>query len=366
MDERIPVAQTYKQDFDSRQERDDWEYHRVIRQGLAKRSEGELRKEKELRVVEFHYDCLDKNMILLRVDRHQDPTPKAFIFFIHGGLMTGSDCYVGVNNMRLDWGRNLLLEEDYIILSVEYGRPPQNQGLRPSNNCWDAFRWAWDNHKVLGIDRNNVVVYAPSAGGCLATSMILRWMVAHKKNPDLSEDTKYSKYREIHNPPFPNLKGVYLEAPMLDDRHQTISRRQYAKGDVEVGGNLTSTQLGYAWGWLLNEYEKDEEGNPLKVTHRRVGIDDVSILEAPGRATAAQLKGFPPVCVEVGDADPLRDEGKDFIDRIRVFNESIHAEFKLCEGGVPHGGWAIDEEKKEEATRDILAARAEKLREWLA
>lgn len=358
-DRRIPVAPTYRGEFDPRLEKDDWEYHRTIRQDGASAARNRLYAHS---APEGHYELSGGDGIL-QVHPQGGTQPKPYIFFIHGGLMTGSDRFVGVDKMVLDWGKDPL--SDVIVHSVEYGRPPQSRGHGPSDDCWEFFCNVWENHKTLNIDPKNVIVYGASAGGCLAASMILRWVAAHGRNPDLANDPLFSEIMKSNNPPFPDLKGVYLEAPMLDDRHQTISRRQYAKGGADVGGNLTSTELGFSWGWLLNWYEKIEKGKPLKVIKRRVGTNDVSILEVPGRATAAQLKGFPPVCLEVGDADPLRDEGKNFIDQVKASGGDNEAEYKLCQGGVPHGGWAIDVEKKEKATRDLLSARVQKLKGWL-
>ncbi len=362
---RIAVAETYKQAFDSRLEENDWQHHRAIREPGARGARGALEEDSSLKILEFCYDIPNQDKRILKVHRH-DPVPglKPCVFFIHGGLMSGSDRYVGVNSMLLDWGRDLL--SGAVVLSVEYGRPPQSGGLEPSDDCWQAFRWAWKCREGLGIDPERTVVYGASAGGCLAASMALRWMAAHGRNARLSEDPGFDDFGGVFDPPFPDLKGVYLEAPMIDDRHLTVSRRQYAKGDDEVGGNLTSTQIGYSWGWLLNVYEVGKDKKQLKVIETRVGTSGVSILEAPGRATAGQLEGFPPVCVEVGDADPLRDEGRDFVDRVNSSNGGGRAEYMLCKGGVPHGGWAIDAAKKEAPTRDILSARVHKLGAWLA
>ena len=288
--------------------------------------------------------------------------------------MTGSNRYVGVNSLLLDWGAAADPPlRDAVVLSVEYGRAPESRGLAPSEDCWEALCWAWAQREELGIDGDNVVIYGASAGGCLAASTTLRWMAVHGKNAALATgaDPLFRGVAAI-DAPFPGLRGVYLEAPMLDDRRWTPSHGQYARGDEEVGGNLSSKQVAYAWGWLLDEHAGIEEGKPLKITRKRTGGDDVSILEAPGRATPAQLSGFPRLCVEVGDADPLRDEGREFVEAVMESGGEggggrvMEAAFLTFRGGVPHGGWAIDAEKQDPMTSAILRARAVRLSDWLA
>ena len=365
MAQRVQVAEAYRQAFDPKNETDDWEHHRRIREKGAAKAERDLKGDESIACQDIQYGPPGSGKVVLKASRRRpgETGPRPCIFFVHGGLMTGSNRYVGVNSMLLDWGRDLL--GDAVVLSVEYGRPPQSKGLEPSDNCWETLCWAWENREDLGIDPKRLVIYGASAGGCLATSMTLRWMATHEKNEALSKNPSLREFREMADPPFPQLKGVYLEAPMLDDRCRTRSHQQYARGDENVGGNLSSTQLAHAWGWLLDEHATIEGGKPLDVMKKRAGSDDVSILEAPGRSTPAQLSGFPPLCLEVGDADPLRDEGGDFVRSVKESGGGTEAAFTMFGGGVPHGGWAIDAEKRDQTTRDILRARVERLRAWL-
>ncbi|RYO75695.1 hypothetical protein DL766_005431 [Monosporascus sp. MC13-8B] len=96
----------------------------------------------------------------------------------------------------------------------------------------------------------------------------------------------------------------------------------------------------------------------------RAGGRHVETLEAPGRhGWAGDLKGFPPTNVEVGDADPLGDEGREFAKHINEANGDHRAVYELYAGGLPNGSWAIKGD--EGASRMGLRDRLAKLRKWL-
>ncbi len=73
---------------------------------------------------------------------------------------------------------------------------------------------------------------------------------------------------------------------MLDDRAESVANKQYVTGEP-----WSAEMNSAAWGFTI-----PTEGN-----------DDVSIYVAPARAT--DLSGLPMTFIEVGSAEPLRDEG---------------------------------------------------------
>jgi acetyl esterase/lipase len=84
----------------------------------------------------------------------------------------------------------------------------------------------------------------------------------------------------------PAICAQMLQSPMLHDRLQTVSSRQYTKD-----GTFTRGSAETGWDVLLG---------------KRRGGGDVSIYAAPGRAT--DLKDLPPAFIEVGSAEIFRDD----------------------------------------------------------
>lgn len=71
----------------------------------------------------------------------------------------------------------------------------------------------------------------------------------------------------------------------------------------------------------------------------RRGTEHVSVLEAPARASDADVKGFPPTYVEVGTAEPFRDEAENFYNTLR--NAGVEVEMNIWDGGF-HGFFRAD------------------------
>lgn len=363
-DQRIPVhpklVQPYNEDDETVDPNRFWRRHRESREEGAKAAKRRLDALQERLDIEDHED-LEQNVKFTAVRRKNHTGKLPCIFYIHGGLMVGSDRYVGLSNFFEGWGESL----DALVISVEYRRPPGEaddpkdpelfqysvKGTMPSKDCWRTLCYVWRRRTQLNIDESNFVVYGASAGGCFAASTMIRW--ADSKFPPSAQ-------------PFPKLKGLYLEAPMLDDRHDIYkSRREYAGSNPTVGGNLTSYMLSIAWYCLAY-------GKPGKYLAGRIecftGVKGyVNSLIAPGRASEEQVKGFPATFLEVGDADPLKDEGIAFVELVRMANGGNAAVYEhlVCSGGIPHGGWAIDKNEELSITKELLNRRGEKLGSWL-
>jgi acetyl esterase/lipase len=92
----------------------------------------------------------------------------------------------------------------------------------------------------------------------------------------------------------PALCAQLLQCPMIDDRLESLSSRQYinegtfSRGSAETG-----------WNALLGEGR---------------GGNDVNIYAAPSRAT--DLSGLPEAFIEVGSAEIFRDDNVAFAERI--------------------------------------------------
>lgn len=189
------------------------------------------------------------------------------LFNIHGGgMMTG--------HRVMDTGRLADLVEGLgvIAVNVEYRLAPEHPHPAPVEDCYAGLSWMADNAAELGVDPDRIIIMGGSAGGGLSAGVAL-----------LARDRKG-----------PKLAGQLLLCPMLDDRNDSVSSRQYP-----AAGTWTSQHNDIGWKALLG----DAAGTP-----------DASPYAAPLRAT--DLSGLPPAFIEAGAAEVFRDENVEFASRI--------------------------------------------------
>ncbi|KAI1177910.1 alpha/beta hydrolase fold-3 domain-containing protein [Nemania sp. FL0916] len=207
------------------------------------------------------------------------------IFYVHGGALISCNRFAGLDTSAV-WARDL----DAITISVDYGLAPEHTGEQLVNDCYAGLLWTESKLTQLGIDPSRLILYGTSAGGGLAAATAL--MVRDKGGPELC--------------------GLFLECPMLDDRNETVSAQQYTSGPF-----YNSTMNRFAWTCLLGD---------------RAGTRDVSQYEAPARA--ADLEGLPPTFLDCASAEPFRDEIVLFASRL--WAAGVCAELHVWPGG-PHG-----------------------------
>lgn len=207
------------------------------------------------------------------------------IYNTHGGGMIIGDRFTGIEPL-LGW----VGEFDAVLVSVEYRLAPESPDPALVDDCYAGLVWTAEHADELGFTADRLIITGGSAGGGLAAGVTL--MARDKGGPALL--------------------GSLLMYPMLDDRNETVSSRQFVGiGVWDRGSNFTG------WDALLGE---------------RRGTDDVSIYAAPARAT--DLSGLPPTFIDVGSAEVFRDEDV-------AYASKIWADGGICElhvtPGVFHG-----------------------------
>jgi acetyl esterase/lipase len=253
---------------------------------------------------------------------------KPCIVFLHGGALVGSTRHVGLDVNGLLWVEQL----DAITISVEYERPPWNQGDGPANQCYQLLLWVWRNRRHLGILQDKIILYGASAGGGLAASvglMLRRDFQTGKHAPSCGKQA------------LPRLAGILLEAPMLEDRNLNGRWDHFASGPFFSG-----PENKLAWTALL--------GN-------RMGTDQVTEYEAPGRAV--DLAGFgagSSVFVEAAGEDMFFQEDIRFATKLR--SAGVDVEFSVLLG-CPHGFAAMSPD--EEVSRQAVSRRLEWMKRTL-
>lgn len=198
--------------------------------------------------------------------QHQAPDAPG-VLSIHGGGQVLGTRFFGT-------GELIDLAERYgaVGVAVEYRLSPEHPGTAAGEDCYAALVWFAANAAGLGVDASRIIVSGASAGGGLSAAVAL--MARDRGNPLLA--------------------GQLLNCPMLDDRNETVSSRQYdGIGAWDRNNNDT------AWDAILGSDRF---------------TDAVSPYSAPARAT--DLSGLPPAYIEVGAAEVFRDESIHYASRI--------------------------------------------------
>ncbi|KAI8628221.1 Alpha/Beta hydrolase protein [Xylariaceae sp. FL1651] len=244
------------------------------------------------------------------------------IFYIHGGNRLGGNQYSGGYLDRAKvWANSFRA----IVIGVDYRLSPNdldwNSDLpsdkrntsptdeEPTNDCFDALAWVY-NH--LGHNSHDeilkygnpakLIVFGTSAGAGLAASTVMKWCRGRREGSTRMPGDLY---------------GLVLEAPQLDDRCNTKSHQRFKDGNM-----FTSRDARQGWEVSLGD---------------RRGTTGISIFEAPARATKDDVLGFPPTYIEVGGAEPFRDEAVAFGNLLEAADVAV--ETHVWRGGF-HGFFA--------------------------
>lgn len=219
-------------------------------------------------------------LVLRRKTSSQSPRPA--IYYMHGGGMVFGNRFLCTHTF--DWIKEL----DAVLISVEYRMgSPTSSGMDPIEDCYAGLKWVAESTEKLRIDPEKIMIAGHSGGGGLAAGTTL--LVRDRGGP--------------------KLVAQLLIYPMLDDRMETPSSKQYLDEGTWTGRHNIA-----AWDMVL----------PGKR-----GSKGVSIYTAPARAT--DLSGLPPAFIDVSDAELFRDE--DVAYASKLWAAGVHAELHVYPGG---------------------------------
>ncbi len=214
--------------------------------------------------------------------RPPDQGPLPIVVYFHGGgfvVWSPETCETLT--------RRIALTADALVVSLEYRLAPEHPYPAPLDDCVAAVGWLRDNAAALGGDPQRIALAGDSAGGNLVAATTLRLLHEGSHAPaaalmivpwtDLGLDTE-------------SFQRLGPDDPILDTDIMQFFRDCYAP--------------------------------------RREQWDDPFI--SPLRA---DLAGFVPTCVIVVDIDPLCDDGRLFVEKLRKAGgtATLHAF-----AGMPH------------------------------
>jgi acetyl esterase/lipase len=271
--------------------------HRVSQPGLGSTDKVER--------VDLEIDGRPPVRVRIHRARESHGHSPAMLSIHGGGYIVGS--YDMDDGLFEEWSPRL----GVVGVSVDYRLAPETPFPGPLDDCHAALQWIHANAQSLGIDRDRVGVWGPSAGGGLAAALAQR-------------------VRDEGTTP---LSFVLLEAPMLDDRRVTVSSRQE--------GLVVWSREANEFGWKC-------------YLGAHFGSLDMPPYAVPARES--NLAGLPPTFISVGGADGFRDEDVDYA--LRLSQAAVSTELHVYPG-APHGyQMFVDSRAARQGRRDAT--------DWLA
>ncbi|RDW81315.1 uncharacterized protein DSM5745_04872 [Aspergillus mulundensis] len=228
------------------------------------------------------------------------------LYYVHGGGQIAVNRFLGID---LPISFFLKGNIDAVYVGVEYCLAPEHRAPAAAVDCYAGLEYLADHADELGIDVSQILVHGSSGGAAPAAAACTLALIGG----------------------YPEIRAQMLSMPMLDDRNDTVSARQFERGVAWSGAMHRE-----AWDYVLG----------------RGGETTVSELMAPARAT--DLSGLPPAFIDVGECEVFRDEAVAYASRIwqsggtaelHVWPGSYHGMF-LVEPQVPVARAVVDAQRK--------------------
>lgn len=215
----------------------------------------------------------DGNSVNIQYIRPDSDETLPCIYYIHGGRMAFSSCYLG--NYKT-WGR-MIAAHGLAVAMVDFRNSvhassspeiaPFPAGL---NDCVSGLKWVHASAEALKIDAGLITVAGESGGANLALALAMK----------LKQEDSLGM-----------IKGIYGMCP-------------YIAGEWPLPQNPSSTENEGIF--ITTHDNRSTMGYGIEAFNER------NPMAWPGMASVEDVKGFPPTVISVNECDPLRDEGIGF------------------------------------------------------
>ena len=189
--------------------------------------------------------------------------PAPLVMFFHGGGWV-----LGSLQTHDVLCRTLALQSGCTVISVDFGRSPENAFPGPIDDCYAATMAAVERASELNVLADRIAVMGDSAGGHLAVSVAKR--VRDHSNPTIALQV--------------------LLYPVIEPNFETESYRQFAEGF-----GLSRENMKWFWRQFLGDHPPDHNSVPSMET---------------------SLAGSPETILITAQYDVLRDEGESYARRL--------------------------------------------------
>ncbi|WP_175866866.1 alpha/beta hydrolase [Burkholderia contaminans] len=234
----------------------------------------------------------DGRAIALRRYTSVHGTPRGTVLFFHGGGFV-----VGSLDSHALITAQLAADTGLDVIAVDYRLAPEHRAPAALEDCLAVTRAARDARWPFGPCVHPLTLAGDSAGGMLAAGVATALRDAGEGGVD----------------------GIALVYPMLGFEPQSPARETEAHAPMLTLDDVHRYRALYWEGGLLDALG---DGNPL--------------LRASVPLAASRFDGLPPVLAIGAEHDPLRDDARVYVERIRAAGGAAH--YWMGEGLV-HGCW---------------------------
>ena len=189
-------------------------------------------------------------------------TLPVFMFFHGGGWVLGDF----ETHERLI--RDLVRESGAAAVYVDYTPSPEARFPVAIHQAYEATKWVAENGQEIGVDGTRLGLVGNSVGGNMVASVALQ-------------------AKQLGGP---KIRYNVMLWPVTDANFDNASYNTYANDHF-----LTKNMMKWFWDHYTTK-----------------ASDRNNILASPLRASAEQLKDFPPTLIQTAELDVLRDEGEAF------------------------------------------------------
>ena len=216
-------------------------------------------------VKESSFPARDGHEVPIRIYRPSEQDNLPLILNFHGGGWV-----LGNLDQSDHYCRSLAKKCEALVISVDYRLAPENKFPIPLQDCYDSLCWAAENAVRLGIDLERIAVTGDSAGGNLSAAVSL-----------MSRDLKG-----------PKIAFQALVYPATNGKLDYPSFAEHVKAPILSKADVL---------FYMNAYKKEPDDH-LKPYFSPYLAEDLSQL--------------PPALVITAGYDPLRDDGRQYGQRL--------------------------------------------------
>lgn len=282
--------------------------------------------------------CFDENLISHKIKRtstiinnipcewiYQDNSDfNKRILYIHGGAFMGGN---------LDSHRHIasyLAEKtNSCVLVVDYLKTPEHPFPTALNNCFDSYKYLLHNSPLEKIYSEKIFIVGDSAGGNLAVTLSLK----------------------IKDSELPLPRAILPVSPLLDFTCKNESMNELNGIDPILQTSLLKQRLPllYLFGKHILKVNSELE---LKKLETQVLFSKDQIIKNPLISPYfGDLSGLPPIYLNVGEIEILRDDSIKFYEKakasgvditLKVWKDMIHV-FIAFIGIFPEAKVCLDE-----------------------
>ncbi|MDI9679267.1 alpha/beta hydrolase [Burkholderia cenocepacia] len=234
----------------------------------------------------------DGRPIALRRYTSAHGTPRGTVLFFHGGGFV-----VGSLDSHALITAQLAADTGLDVIAVDYRLAPEHRAPAALDDCMEVTRAARDARWPFGPCAHPLTLAGDSAGGMLAAAVATALRDAGERNVD----------------------GIALVYPMLGFEPQSPARETEAHAPMLTLDDVHRYRALY-WNGDLSA----------------VLLNDDPLLRASVPLEATRFDGLPPVLAIGAEHDPLRDDARVYVERIRAAGGVAHG---WMGEGLVHGCW---------------------------